>query len=279
MASTKPNRAYPSLPSAGGGIAFLEALREAVEIHERRTNNKLDSFVRLGELVELGILAIQGDQVLSSSDTLFGVPSIFTLRGDATTPANTTYVRFEKSDTTSVGWVGDGGSADDNLTVKADLGFLDLRSDSFAVRLQPSGGDIKFGVGAVSWTDFARLSQSNVFTDSQPLRLAQDSAFISFYNTANSVRRGYLQMATGADAYLGSEESGRNLHLLTNGGTVILNSSARLKGYTVAGLPAGAIGDTAYVTDALAPVFGAAVAGGGAVMVPVYYTGAAWFVG
>jgi hypothetical protein len=54
---------------------------------------------------------------------------------------------------------------------------------------------------------------------------------------------------------------------------------ARLQGYTVATLPAGTIGDTAYVTDALAPVFGAAVAGGGAVMVPVYYTGAAWFVG
>lgn len=48
---------------------------------------------------------------------------------------------------------------------------------------------------------------------------------------------------------------------------------------TVAGLPAGVQGDHAFVTDASGPVFGAAVVGGGAIKVPVYYTGAAWFVG
>ena len=50
----------------------------------------------------------------------------------------------------------------------------------------------------------------------------------------------------------------------------------RLKGYTVAGLPAGTQGDTAFVTNALAPAYGVAVAGGGAVVVPVFYNGAAW---
>lgn len=49
--------------------------------------------------------------------------------------------------------------------------------------------------------------------------------------------------------------------------------------FTVAGLPAGAQGMRAFVSDANAPAFGAAVAGGGAVFIPVYYTGAAWFVG
>lgn len=53
----------------------------------------------------------------------------------------------------------------------------------------------------------------------------------------------------------------------------------RLMSYTVATLPAGTAGDTAFVTDATAPAFGAAVVGGGAVKVPVYYTGVAWFVG
>lgn len=70
MASTKPNRAYPSLPASGPGL--LEAVREAIEVHERRTRNKLDSFVRLGELVELGIVSIQGDQILAAEDTLEG---------------------------------------------------------------------------------------------------------------------------------------------------------------------------------------------------------------
>lgn len=50
--------------------------------------------------------------------------------------------------------------------------------------------------------------------------------------------------------------------------------------FTVATLPAAATaGERAYVTDALAPAFAAAVAGGGAVFTPVYYSGAAWLCG
>ncbi len=48
--------------------------------------------------------------------------------------------------------------------------------------------------------------------------------------------------------------------------------------YTVATLPAGVVGMRAFVSNALGPVFGAAVVGGGAVQVPVYYDGA-WKVG
>jgi hypothetical protein len=71
------------------------------------------------------------------------------------------------------------------------------------------------------------------------------------------------------------------------GGSLIVDYSAarvsfqipvRLKGYTVATLPAGVAGDTAYVTDALAPVFLGAVAGGGAVTCTVFYNGANWVV-
>lgn len=50
----------------------------------------------------------------------------------------------------------------------------------------------------------------------------------------------------------------------------------RLKGYTVATLPAGTQGDTAFVTDALAPTFLATVVGGGAVVTPVFYNGTNW---
>ena len=57
------------------------------------------------------------------------------------------------------------------------------------------------------------------------------------------------------------------------------DSPIRLKGYTVAGLPTGTIGDTAYVTDALAPTFGATVVGGGAVTIKVFYDGTNWIVG
>jgi len=50
-------------------------------------------------------------------------------------------------------------------------------------------------------------------------------------------------------------------------------------GYTVATLPAGVVGMRAYVTNALAPSYGVAVAGGGAVTIPVFYNGTNWIVG
>jgi len=50
----------------------------------------------------------------------------------------------------------------------------------------------------------------------------------------------------------------------------------KLVGYTVATLPAGTIGDMAYVTDALAPTYNGVLTGGGAVKIPVFYNGTAW---
>jgi hypothetical protein len=50
-------------------------------------------------------------------------------------------------------------------------------------------------------------------------------------------------------------------------------------GYTVATLPTGVTGARAYVTNALAPTYGSAVVGGGAVTIPVFYNGSNWIVG
>jgi hypothetical protein len=55
-----------------------------------------------------------------------------------------------------------------------------------------------------------------------------------------------------------------------------------LTNYTVATLPSAVTsgkGARSFVTDALAPVFGATVATGGAVAVPVYSDGTNWKVG
>lgn len=66
--STKPTRRYPSLPDPGDDLKshseFLRALRAAVQTHERRDRDVLNSFVRLGELVDLGLVKIQGNQVV-----------------------------------------------------------------------------------------------------------------------------------------------------------------------------------------------------------------------
>ena len=61
-----------------------------------------------------------------------------------------------------------------------------------------------------------------------------------------------------------------------------MGSWIRMAVTTVASLPVAATagaGARMMVSDALSPVFGSAVAGGGAVTVPVYSTGAAWNVG
>jgi hypothetical protein len=50
----------------------------------------------------------------------------------------------------------------------------------------------------------------------------------------------------------------------------------RLAQYTVATLPTGAQGDTAYVTDATAPTYIGTLTGGGSVVCPVFYNGTAW---
>lgn len=49
-----------------------------------------------------------------------------------------------------------------------------------------------------------------------------------------------------------------------------------LKSYTVATLPTGVVGMTAYVTDASGPTYLATVSGGGAVVTPVFYNGTNW---
>lgn len=61
-------------------------------------------------------------------------------------------------------------------------------------------------------------------------------------------------------------------------GNTTLAGVVKTAGYTVATLPTGVVGYRAYVTDALAPTWGATVVGGGAVVIPVFYNGTNWIV-
>jgi hypothetical protein len=72
-----------------------------------------------------------------------------------------------------------------------------------------------------------------------------------------------------------------NVGIGTSSPTGKLDVAGTIKtlGYTVATLPTGVTGARAYVTDALAPVFGATVVTGGAVTIPVFYNGTNWIVG
>jgi len=82
---------------------------------------------------------------------------------------------------------------------------------------------------------------------------------------------------------ISSQGSDTNIDILLipkGSGGVSSTSTIRTAGYTVAALPtAGTAGRRAYVTNALAPVFGSSVAGGGSVVIPVFDNGTAWIVG
>jgi hypothetical protein len=80
-----------------------------------------------------------------------------------------------------------------------------------------------------------------------------------------------------ADLSLGTNNTARVT--IQADGTTVFAAPARMAQYTVAALPTGAAGMRAYVTNALAPAFGAAVVGGGAVGIPVYHDGVSWKVG
>ena len=87
-----------------------------------------------------------------------------------------------------------------------------------------------------------------------------------------------LGVGTATSLAIGGATIGSNALAVT--GSASFTSTVSTLSTTVASLPtAGTAGRRAFVTDALAPVFGSAVAGSGAVNVPVYDTGAAWFVG
>ena len=71
-----------------------------------------------------------------------------------------------------------------------------------------------------------------------------------------------------------------NIALKTGIGNVIFGGPVRMPVYSIGGtLPAGTIGDRAFVNNALAPVFGSTAVAGGIQVVPVYCDGLTWKVG
>jgi hypothetical protein len=75
-----------------------------------------------------------------------------------------------------------------------------------------------------------------------------------------------------------SDGDGNPNFYIDNNKNAIFAATTRTAGYTVATLPTGVTGMRAYVTNALAPSYGATVVGGGSVTIPVFYNGTNWIV-
>jgi hypothetical protein len=107
-----------------------------------------------------------------------------------------------------------------------------------------------------------------VFHDGTEMTIANEAnGFLRFYTNATERAR----ITSGGDLLVG-------LTSATGVAKLQVSGPIRTTGYTVATLPAGTVGMRTYVTDALAPSFGVAVAGSGAVTIPVFYDGANWIV-
>lgn len=85
-------------------------------------------------------------------------------------------------------------------------------------------------------------------------------------STTNSFGFRFLKQTGATNNYVGKLDSG------------VIQQTTTTVAALIAAATAGA-GARSIVSDALAPTFGAAVTGGGAVVVPVYSTGTAWNVG
>lgn len=119
-----------------------------------------------------------------------------------------------------------------------------------------ASGDSGFGTGA---TVSARIHS---ISTTEQLRVGYDAS--NYYSTTVSSTGGVTFNAVGSGS------------AFTFSDKIVASDVVRLKNYTVATLPAGTQGDTAFVTDALAPTYLAALVGGGAVVTPAFHNGTAW---
>jgi hypothetical protein len=110
------------------------------------------------------------------------------------------------------------------------------------------------------------ISQNTLNQAAAPrLPAATEEYDVNYINQLNNVLRLYFNQI---DNILGQMKASTDVPALTN--------------YTVATLPSAITsgkGARSFVTDALAPMFGATVVTGGAVAVPVYSDGTNWKVG
>lgn len=156
---------------------------------------------------------------------------------------------------------------------------------TFAPQAISGGGDITFQFSAPAHLAQTASANLPVFKLTGAVKQFATGAHASLYFvhlTANTLA--YVGASTANDVYnFYSEDvvAGTNATITRKwaagfGGNIQVNGTLNLEGYTVATLPAGVVGDVAYVTDALAPAYLVAVVGGGSVKTPVFFDGTNW---
>ncbi len=164
--------------------------------------------------------------------------------------------------------------------VDLDTGIPTLAWWTWASRIFARTGN-SIGASTDDAAAAAAAAQTSANTAQTSANAAQTTANTGVTNAATA-----QSSANTANAAVATETAARiaadALRLLLTGGTLtgpLIAPQLRTTVFTVATLPVGVAGARAAVSNALAPAFGAAVVGGGAVTIPVFFDGAAWVVG
>ena len=167
--------------------------------------------------------------------------------------------------------------------LRSDMGLAASGANADITSLAPSGGSLAVtGTLAASGAITASTGASGkVRIGSVPADTTYAGVWLGTTAVGSPDFTNYAFLSDGAETILNGPTS---FALRIANGNVLQGSTTRLtaqvplrlKGYTVATLPAGTVGDVAYVTDATAPTYLGTLTGGGSVVAPVFYNGSAW---
>jgi hypothetical protein len=235
----------------------------------------------------------------SSPGGLLQVSTRFRVRSDGVilwgsnvdAPSNTGYLTWD-TDVAAIGFNGTGALRFDTSNLERmrldssgnlGLGVTPSAWASTHKAYQLKGGGGLYNNGADGYLNLA----NNFYYDGADWRRVTAAPVSMYLQSSGGHLWGYT--GTGSansvcgfpSAQMALDSSGNLLVGLTSATGVAklqVSGAIRTTGFTVATLPAGTVGMRTYVTDALAPSFGVAVAGSGAVTIPVFYDGANWIV-
>ena len=215
-----------------------------------------------------GVAYLNGSKVLTTGSGLTFDGTNFATTGAVTVGTNT---RVQAS--SGILFI----NGPSSIAFENGAGVENMRLTSTGLGIGTSSPAYKLDVAAS--VAVASITSSSTTAGNQPTLRFQHSG-----NNSYQIKGGSdLQFLSddGVNERMRLDNSGNLLVGLTSAtGVALLQVSGpiRTTGYTVATLPAGTVGMRTYVTDALAPAFGVAVAGSGAVTIPVFYDGANWIV-